>query len=114
MYEKVATVTVSIEETVSLGQGERGPDRDSYFPNTRTGISKLITVHLFLLLPQARAGLFLSTTLTQNDECIHEIVLHGVPPGPEPLGPLGMALDLLTQLSSQSRHLILFRFLTLF
>ena len=32
MYEKVATVTVSIEETVSLGQGERGPDRDSYFP----------------------------------------------------------------------------------
>ena len=26
MYEKVATVTVSIEETVSLGQGERGPD----------------------------------------------------------------------------------------
>ena len=33
MYEKVATVTVSIEETVSLGQRERGPDRDSYFPN---------------------------------------------------------------------------------
>ena len=33
MYEKVATVTVSIEETVSLGQGERGPDRDSYFPS---------------------------------------------------------------------------------
>ena len=33
MYEKVATVTLSIEETVSLGQGERGPDRDSYFPN---------------------------------------------------------------------------------
>ena len=33
MYEKVATVTVSIEETVSLSQGERGPDRDSYFPN---------------------------------------------------------------------------------
>ena len=32
MYEKVAIVTVSIEETVSLGQGERGPDRDSYFP----------------------------------------------------------------------------------
>ena len=31
MYEKVATVTVSIEETVSLGQGERGPDRDTYF-----------------------------------------------------------------------------------
>ena len=30
--KKVATVTVSIEETVSLGQGERGPDRDSYFP----------------------------------------------------------------------------------
>ena len=26
MYEKVATVTVSIEEIVSLGQGERGPD----------------------------------------------------------------------------------------
>ena len=26
MYEKVATVTVSIEETVSLGQGERGSD----------------------------------------------------------------------------------------
>ena len=24
---KVATVTVSIEETVSLGQGERSPDR---------------------------------------------------------------------------------------
>ena len=33
MYKKVATVTVSIEETVSLGQGERGPDWDSYFPN---------------------------------------------------------------------------------
>ena len=33
MYEKVATETVSIEETVSLGQGERGPDRDSCFPN---------------------------------------------------------------------------------
>ena len=33
MYEKVATVKVSIEETVSLGQGERGPDRDFYFPN---------------------------------------------------------------------------------
>ena len=33
MYETVATVTVSIEETVSLDQGERGPDRDSYFPN---------------------------------------------------------------------------------
>ena len=33
MYEKVATVTVSIEETVPLGQGKRGPDRDSYFPN---------------------------------------------------------------------------------
>ena len=33
MYEKVATVTVSIEETVSLAQGERGPDRDSYFPS---------------------------------------------------------------------------------
>ena len=33
MYEKFATVTVSIEETVPLGQGERGPDRDSYFPN---------------------------------------------------------------------------------
>ena len=32
MYEKVATVAVSIEEMVSLGQGERGPDRDSYFP----------------------------------------------------------------------------------
>ena len=30
--KKVATVTLSIEETVSLGQGERGPDRDSYFP----------------------------------------------------------------------------------
>ena len=27
MYEKIATVTVSIEETVSLGQGERSPDR---------------------------------------------------------------------------------------
>ena len=36
MYEKVAIVTVSIEETVSLGQGERGPDRDSYFPITTT------------------------------------------------------------------------------
>ena len=34
MYEKVAVVTMSIEETVSLGQGERGPDRDSYFPKT--------------------------------------------------------------------------------
>ena len=33
MYVKVATVTMSIEEAVSLGQGERGPDRDSYFPN---------------------------------------------------------------------------------
>ena len=33
MYEKVTTVMVSIEETVSLSQGERGPDRDSYFPN---------------------------------------------------------------------------------
>ena len=33
MYGKVVTVTVSIEETVSLGQGERGPDGDSYFPN---------------------------------------------------------------------------------
>ena len=33
MYEKVATVTMSIEETASLGQGERGPDRDSFFPN---------------------------------------------------------------------------------
>ena len=32
-YEKVATVTVSIKETVSLSQGERGPDRDSYFLN---------------------------------------------------------------------------------
>ena len=30
MHEKVM---VSIEETVSLGQGERGSDRDSYFPN---------------------------------------------------------------------------------
>ena len=30
MYEKVATVTVSIEETaVSLGQGESGPDRQT-------------------------------------------------------------------------------------
>ena len=26
MYEKVATVTVSIEETVSLGQGERSSE----------------------------------------------------------------------------------------
>ena len=33
MYEKVATVTVSIEETMSLGQRERGLDRDSYFLN---------------------------------------------------------------------------------
>ena len=33
MYEKVATVTMSIGETVSLGQEERGPDRNSYFPN---------------------------------------------------------------------------------
>ena len=34
MYGKVATVMVSIEETVLLGQGERGPDRDDpYFPN---------------------------------------------------------------------------------
>ena len=32
MYEKVATVTVSIKETVSLGQGERDPDRDPIFP----------------------------------------------------------------------------------
>ena len=38
MYEKVATVTVSIEETVPLGQGERGPDRDSYFPNQAIGV----------------------------------------------------------------------------
>ena len=36
MYEKVATVTVSTEETVSLGQGERSPDRDSYFPKSLT------------------------------------------------------------------------------
>ena len=34
MYEKVATMTVSIEETVSLDQREKGPDRDSYFPIT--------------------------------------------------------------------------------
>ena len=34
--EKVATVTVSIEETMSLGQGERAPDRGSYFPKPHT------------------------------------------------------------------------------
>ena len=32
MYEKVATVTVSIEETVSLGQGERVQTMTPYFP----------------------------------------------------------------------------------
>ena len=31
MYEKVTIMTMSIEETVSLDQGERSPD--SYFPN---------------------------------------------------------------------------------
>ena len=46
MYEKVAaTVAVSIEETVSLGQGERSPDRQGllfshcvmsvYYPNMK-------------------------------------------------------------------------------
>ena len=44
MYEKVATVTMSIEETVSLGQGERGPDRDSYFPNP---VSYLLMSHSY-------------------------------------------------------------------
>ena len=39
MYEKVATMTVSIEETMSLGQGERDQtDRDSLFPNLWAGI----------------------------------------------------------------------------
>ena len=33
MYEKVATVKGSIEQTVSLGQGERSSDRNFYFPN---------------------------------------------------------------------------------
>ena len=51
MYEKVATVTVSIEETVSLGQGERGPDRDSYFP-TRELVAHV--THAVHLLPQKR------------------------------------------------------------
>ena len=30
-HHLINTLTVSIEETVSLGQGERGPDRDSSF-----------------------------------------------------------------------------------
>ena len=36
MYEErvaVMTVLTSIERTVSLGQGERDPDKDPYFPN---------------------------------------------------------------------------------
>ena len=36
MYEKIATVTVSIEEMVSLGQGERGPS-DSFICDIRNG-----------------------------------------------------------------------------
>ena len=39
MYEKVSTVTMPIEGAVSLGQGERGPDRDSYFPKGRCCVS---------------------------------------------------------------------------
>ena len=64
MYEKVATVTVSIEEMVSLGQG-RGvqTDRDSsYFP--KTFIIFLIPVQ-FKKLGDSQdcqfAGLFFST-----------------------------------------------------
>ena len=40
MYEKVATVTVS------LGQGERGPDRDSsYFPRNEF-LRDVVIVHM--------------------------------------------------------------------
>ena len=56
MYESVATVTVSIKETVSLDQGERSPDRDSYFPKMGwtyypliSKIFRLNTVPSFLL-----------------------------------------------------------------
>lgn len=43
-------------------------------------------------------------SLTQDDKGVHDIVLDSVPPGPEALGPLRMALDLLTQLSSNGCH----------
>ena len=43
--------------------------------------------------------------LTKNDESVHEIVLHDIPPWPEPLGPFRVALDLSCQLSCDCRHL---------
>ncbi len=45
--------------------------------------------------------------LTQDDEGIHEVVLEGVPPGPEALHPLGVALDLLAQLPGDGGHGVL-------
>ena len=60
MYEKVATVTVSIEETVSLGEGKRSPDRNSYFPND-SNIYSLSFFHFSL--EQKKTRTFADTVL---------------------------------------------------
>ena len=46
MYVRAAIVTVSIEETAPLDQGERGLDRDPYFPDP---VSKSAHAHTLLL-----------------------------------------------------------------
>ena len=46
---KVAIVTVSIKETMSLGQGERSPDTDdSYFPINLQGASWKIANYCYV------------------------------------------------------------------
>ena len=40
----------------------------------------------------------------EDDEAVEQVVLDGVPPGPEALGALGVTLDLLAHLAGQRRH----------
>ena len=52
MYEKVTTMTVHIEKTVSLGQGERDPDKGLLFSQPHELVAHV--THAVHVLPQKR------------------------------------------------------------
>ena len=61
MYVRAAIVTVSIEETAPLDQGERSLDRDFYFPDPVSKSAYAHTLPLYSQLVVSRGNFALGT-----------------------------------------------------
>ena len=84
MYEKVAIVTVSIEKTVSFGQGERSPDTDdSYFPKIVlyvyvSFLERPIRKHIFKVILLKMGSKMLRAYVEKWTKCIFHSLFVGI------------------------------------